>query len=223
MKLQLGAMLITSCIGTYGTPQLVNTPLPPRAIIEPIGPAPPPAIGSTIGTTHVMQNTEILPLTTAEPVSPVPPVEAQNLLVATDELDTEHAVVDHAHVLSALYALVDSLELLVPDRTSDILRLRETTEEFSLSTDRDAELARIALDSATRALAHVQASADRDRARLAAAVVAMAGATDRLDPHRPLGEQSRELRSAFSASVRVVYAATGAPEPDIAVTPVAGR
>jgi hypothetical protein len=157
---------------------------------------------------------------------PVPSVSARRLLVATDELDTSRAPPDRAHIVSVLYALADALDVIVPYPANEILRVREVTNELGRSdgrADAEAGLVRIALDSAVRALAHVQPLPDTDRTRLARAIDALQDATERVDPDHPLAVQYRALRSAFRASVHAVYAATGAPDPEVATTPTAHR
>jgi len=169
---------------------------------------------------HARETRKIEPQALTEPEPrPVPSLPAQRLLVATDELDTSHARPDRADVVRALYALADAIEVVAPAHPNEILRVREVANELGLSGQRaeaEAELVRIALDAATRALAHVKLQPHTDRARLAEAIAALRDAADRIDPDRPLLSQYRTMRSAFHASVRAVYAATGAPEPEIA-------
>jgi hypothetical protein len=201
MKCLLGAVMIASCATTS---------------------APPPEIGPTLGTTHVKETGAITATTNAPIPHAAPPREAQFLLVATDELQTSPTELAHAQLVSALYALADALEVVAPERAADILSVREATNQLGrsdLEATMQGALTRTAFDAATRAIDHAQPPAERDRQRLADAVVAMHRATDGLDPHRSLTEQTSTLRSAFRASVYAVYAATGAAEPEIAATP----
>jgi len=156
----------------------------------------------------------------------VPSVPAQQLLVATDQLDTARARLDRASIVRALYALADALEAVAPEHPNEILRMRQVTNELTRSdqrADTGSDLVRIALDAATRALANVKRQPETDRVRLEEAIAALRDASAGIDPDRPLRAQFPAVRSAFRASVRAVYAATGAPDPEIANPPQTAR
>jgi hypothetical protein len=203
MQRLLGALLLASCATAT---------------------SPPAAIGPRIGTRHAQETAAIkAPRSSETAPRPVPPPQAQYLLVATGELDAANAELDDGHVVRALYALADALEVVAPQRADEIVSLRERTQALGraeLEPDAHAGLAQLALDVATHVLAGAHPWADRDRQRLVNAVDAMASATVRIDPHRRLGDQAGALRSVFDASVRAVYAATGAAEPE--TTPTEG-
>jgi len=186
----------------------------------------PPAQPNAQPATPPETRAAIQPRALAPGPRPVPSVPAQQLLVATDQLDTARARLDRASIVRALYALGDALEAVAPEHPNEILRVRQVTNELSRSeprADAEAELVRIALDAATRALANVKDQPETDRGRLAEATDALRDATDHIDRDRPLRSQYPAVRSAFHASVRAVYAATGAPDPEIANPPTTAR
>ena len=171
-----------------------------------------------LGDTHATSVSAIMALSsrpTAPPALPSP--QAQYLRVATDELDAEHDTPDRGHVVSVLNALADALDVVAPQHPDEIRTLRATTAELGrpgADPKNPAGIAKRALAAANHALADAQPPAEPDRKRFSDAVGAMVGATELIDPQRSLVEQSATLRSVFHASVRAVYAATGAQPPE---------
>jgi hypothetical protein len=183
-------------------------------------PAPPPQIGPGLGTTHACETRNIQPPELATPPPrPVPTVQAQQLLVAVDALDAPSAGPERMRVIAALQALADAIDVISPDRPNELLALREITDQLERGEPRSAsqaELVQLALADAARALAATPPGGAVDRARLNDAVVELAHASGALEPQRTLREQRPRVRGAFRASVRAVFAATGAPEPALA-------
>ncbi len=183
-------------------------------------PEPPPQIGPTIGTTHVSQTRNIQPpqLATA-PRRPVPTVQAQRLLTAVGELDARGGAPEHMRVVQALHALADAVDAVAADRPNDLLQLRQIIDELERGEPRsgsDAELVQLALDTAAHALAATPPGGAVDVTRLQADIGELGRMTASLDPNRPLRDQRDRVRLALHASVRAVFAATGAPPPVLA-------
>lgn len=180
-------------------------------------------MGPGLGTTHVLRTQTIEPVADkASAPAFVPPEPARQLLAASDDLDTAPPEPHNAALVRGLHALADALDLVAPHHPAEILRLRQTTDELEdahLRPGSHASLVRIAFDAAARALAGVSAPRPCDRDRLSASVDALRAATKDVDPHLPLTAQYVQLRAALRASVRAVFAATGSPEPTIAMAP----
>jgi len=181
-------------------------------------PAPSPQIGPQIGTTHVSQTRNIQPPELAmPPPRPVPPEAAQELLTAVDEVDA--AGPDQMRVVRALRAFADALDVVAPGRPNDLIDMRQAIDQLEGSAPRtgsDAQLVQLALNAAARALAAVPPSKAVDLNRLQSDVGELGRMTASLALYRPLREQRAELRMALRASVRAVFAATGAPPPVLA-------
>jgi hypothetical protein len=183
-------------------------------------PAPPPQIGPGIGTTHACETHNIQPPELSAPTPrPVPTDQAQRLLTAVAELDVPSNRPERMRIVEALRALADALDVVSPDRPNELLELRKTTDQIERGEPRtasEAELVQLALDAAAHALAAMQPGGAVDRPRLNEAIVDLAHATGALEPQRTLREQRTRVHGALRASVRAVFAATGAPEPALA-------
>jgi hypothetical protein len=147
---------------------------------------------------------------TAAATRPAPP-SAVHLLTSINELEAPRRDTDHTRVLAAFQALGEALHTAAPGRSNEILRVKASCNALERSvtnTRARADFVRIGLSAATDALATVAPSDPN--------VAAMAAATSRIDPDRPLSDQYAQVRTALRASVRVVFAVEGASEPTIA-------
>jgi hypothetical protein len=177
----------------------------------------PPTIGPTIGSTHVVRVESIRPIAPREtgsaPMS-LAPTESRRLLAATNQLEVSRARPDRAHVVHALRALVDVLEVIAPDAATSIDRARDAVDRLDKASAKTptANLVRVALDAAQKALGDVS-PVPADPQRYREAMDDLRIATVKIDPELPLLEQYAGVRAAFRASVRVVFAATNCAEP----------
>lgn len=136
---------------------------------------------------------------------------AVTLLGSINELEASDPDVDHARVLAAFQALGEALQTAAPASSDEILRVKASCtalERSVANVHARADFVRIGLSAATDALSSV-APADPN-------VTAMAEATAKIDPDKTLVEQAAQVRAAFRASVRAVYAIEGAAAPTFA-------
>lgn len=138
---------------------------------------------------------------------PAPP-SAVSLLTSIHDLEAPNRDADHTRVLTAFQALGEALQIAAPGRTNEILRVKASCNALERSVTNvhaRADFVRIGLTAATDALSAVAPSDPN--------VVAMAQATQNIDPDKTLSEQYAQVRAALHASVLVVYAVEGASEP----------
>lgn len=183
-----------------------------------------PAPRTPLGTPHVGELAREREADLDTKPTPAPPT-AQRLLAAANQLAVAHAVPSHTHVVHALVRLADALEVLVPERAEDILRVRQSATEMERSHRSaliHADLVRTGLEAAARALEHVRLPAHVDpmsihALRLREATLAVTNAVAAIDTDAPLLDQYGYVRVAIRESTRAVYAALLAPEPQILV------
>lgn len=152
----------------------------------------------------------------SEPVPAQPSTEARQFLGTVNELDRTKPRADHERVVEALRALDAVLEPLTPDQRGDLDRLREATRQLDQSDPHalsHAAFVRTALDAARRALAATRPPPPADLARFKVEVAAMRDEVMKLSPDVPLLDEYGQLRSAFQAAARAVFAGEGATEP----------
>lgn len=157
-----------------------------------------------------------------EAIPAQPPLEARQLLAATNELDRTRPRVDHERVIEALRALDTVLETLTPDQPLELQRLREATHHLDRSAPdarTHAAFVRTGLEAAWRALDAAHPARAEDLSRYRVEVAAVRDEVMKLSTELPLLEQYAQVRIAFEAVTRAVFAAEGAAEPTFEEAP----
>jgi hypothetical protein len=167
-----------------------------------------------LGTLHVVENRRIEAVSNTPKLADAPPV-AKKLLAAVDDYQP-------GRTHDTFGALADAIQLVAPDRPSEILQVRQVGTGTT-STITDSEALRLGLDAAVGALGGTTAPTAPTDERLRAAVAELRDAAQLVDPGRGVAEQTAQVRVALRAAVRAVYAATGAGEPGTQPTATAER
>lgn len=153
------------------------------------------------------------------------PDEARRLVTAHNELVAEGPTLEHRYVVDALESLAAALEVVAPDKATEIVRVRESARQLArsdVSAQNHAELLRDALGAAARALRDVPLR-DREgvpsihQLRLEQATRAVVNASRALELDAPLMEQYELVRIGMRQATRAVFAALEADEPRLDV------
>lgn len=153
------------------------------------------------------------------------PDEAMRLVAAHNELVAEGPTLEHRYVVDALESLAAALEAVAPDKTTEIIRVRQSARQLArsdVSAQDHAELVRDALGATARALRSVPLR-DREgvpsiyQLRLEQATRAVVNASRALELDTPLMEQYELVRIGMRQATRAVFAALEADEPRLDV------
>jgi hypothetical protein len=187
-------------------------------------PSPAPTEPSTpLGVALASNPSEITRETLAadeEPVAAQPRPEARQLLGAVNALDRAKPDAGHERVVEALRALDAVVETLAPAQGGELQRLRDATQQLDRSdpsAQTHAAFVRTALDAARRAMQATRPRPPADGSRYLVEVAAFRDETMKLSTDVPLLEQYAQLRTAFQAATRAVFAGEGATEPTFEV------
>lgn len=157
-----------------------------------------------------------------EPPRAEVPEAARRLVAAHNDLVAEGPTLEHRYVVLALRSLADALDVVVPERRTEISRVRESARLLArsdVSAHNHAELVRDALAAAGRALGSVKHDEPTSlfALRLEEAARSVVNASRAIDADAGLLPQYGHVRVGMRQATRAVFAALGADEPRLDV------